>query len=94
MVDQGQLVVKPDPFTVAAGYDGRSTARKALEDARTALAAWNPTRRKYRIGDREMEFASTADIIKLITWWEQQVSREDVLAGRAENVGRRIFSRI
>ena len=93
-VDSGQVQVLPDPRQVAAGADTRSPARRALDDARAALAAWNPTRRRYRIGGREMEFQATADIIKLITWWEQQVKAEEQLAGRAERVGRRIHSRI
>ena len=93
-VDSGQITLKPDPRTVAAGVDTRSQGRKALEDLRAALAAWTPLRRRYRIGDREMEFQSPADIIKLITWWEQQVAAEDLLAGRAERPARRIYSRI
>lgn len=93
-VDAGQIVVKPNPRTLVAGTDTRSQAEKALADAKAALAAWTPTRRRYRIGEREMEFNSPADIIKLITWWEQQVAAENVMAGRAERPARRIFSRI
>ena len=90
----GQLLVKPDPALLAAGYDGRSQARKALDDAKAAFAAWSPTSRRYKIGDREMEFNAAGDIIKLITYWEQQVQNEDLLAGRAERVSRRIYTRI
>jgi hypothetical protein len=93
-LEQGQLTVKQNPRTAGAGYDGRSQARKALDDARAAFAAWSPVKRRYKIGEREMEFNSTAEIIKLITWWEQQVMAEDLQAGRAEKIGRRIFSRI
>lgn len=90
----GQATVLPDPRQAQPGADTRSPARRALEDARNALAAWNPTRRRYKIGEREMEFNGTADIIKLITWWEQQVAQEDRLAGRAVPTVRRIHSRI
>ena len=93
-VESGQVTILPNPRTVAAGYDNRSQARKALDDAKAALAAWSPTRRRYKIGEREMEFNSTADIIKLITYWEAQVKSEDILAGRAEKPARRIYSRI
>jgi hypothetical protein len=93
-VAEGQVTIDPDPANLAAGFDGRSQARKALDDARAALAAFSPARKRYRIGDREMEFNSPADIIKLISYWERQVQAEDVLAGRAERVGRRIFTRI
>lgn len=93
----GQLVVKPNPANLSAGYDGRSLARRTLDDLRAAFATWSAsggTTRRYKIGEREREFNSAADIIKLITYWEQQVHAEDVLAGRAEKIGRRIFSRI
>lgn len=93
-VDDGQIRVKPNPRTLAAGHDGRTLAHKALDDAKAALAAWKPTQRRYKIGEREMEFNSSAEIIRHITYWEQQVKAEDVLAGRAEKVGRRIYSRI
>lgn len=92
--DSGQIVIKPSLLTVPAGYDGRSPAAKALDDARAAFYAWNPTQRRYRIGYREMEFNSTADILKKIRQLEQEVRSEDVLAGRIKSVGRRIFSRI
>lgn len=93
-VQSGQIVVKPDPRTAAAGLDSRSEARKALDQAKAALASWTPTTRRYRIGDREREFNSAAEIIKLITYWEQKVQEEDRLAGRAETIGRRIYTRL
>ena len=93
-VQSGQIVVTPNPRTAAPGLDSRSQARKALDDAKTAFAAWAPTKKRYRIGDREMEFNTAAEIIKLITYWESKVAEEDRLAGRAEKIGRRIYSRI
>ncbi len=75
-VDAGQIVVKANPRTVAAGYDGRSVAEKALDQARAALAAWTPSTRRYRIGDREHEFASKADIVGVINYWQTEVARE------------------
>lgn len=83
-VDAGQIVVQPDPRNVGAGHDGRSVARKALEDARTAFAAWSPTRRRYRIGMREMEFGTAADILVQVHYWEREVEKEDAAAARAK----------
>lgn len=88
-VQTGQLVVTPDPRTVASGADSRSQAHRALEDARTALAAWTPTKRRYRIGDREMEFNTTADIVKAINYWELQVQRENQAARAAAGLPNR-----
>jgi hypothetical protein len=75
-VDQGQITIKPNPFAVPVGYDGRTQAEKALDQAKAALAAWTPSQRKYRIGEREMEFNSPADIIQAVNYWENQVARE------------------
>lgn len=96
-VDSGQITVTPNPRTVAAGTDLRSEARKALEDLKTAHAAYvasNGTVASYQIADRQRTFRSVAEIVKLITYYEQQVAKEDALAGRTEKIGRRIFSRI
>lgn len=76
-LEHGQLTVKANPRTVGAGYDGRSQARKALEDLNAALAGWSPLKRRYKIGEREMEFNSPAEILKLISFWEGRVAEED-----------------
>lgn len=75
-VDRGQISIRQDPRTAVAGYDGRSQAEKALADTKIAMAAWTPTTRSYRIGDREMTFATKADIVGLINHWEIEVKRE------------------
>jgi hypothetical protein len=96
-VDSGQITIKPNPRTVAAGYDGRSEARKALEQARAALTTYTASQgmtKSYKIADRERVFNSAAEIIKLITYLEAQVTEEERLAGRAEKPSRRIYSRI
>ena len=74
-VDTGQLTILPNLRTATAG-DTRSQAEKALAAARAAFAAWTPTQRRYKIGEREMEFNSTAEILRTISYWEQQVARE------------------
>ena len=89
-----QLQILPNPRTAAAGIDTRSTARKALDDLNAALAAWNPLRKSYTIGDRTMEFNSTAEIIKLINHWQLQVDAEDRTAGRKARMPRRIYTRL
>lgn len=75
-VTSGQTVVRPDPRAAAPGLDTRSLARKALDDARAAFAAWTPTSRSYRIGDRERVFNSTAEILRVISYWQMEVNRE------------------
>lgn len=82
-LEAGQLQVVAGLIGAAAGTDTRTQAERALDDAKAALAAWTPTTRRYRIGGREMEFASTADIIAVISHWQAQVNRERAAASLA-----------
>lgn len=86
-VDQGRILVLADfrSGTAASALDGRSQARKTLEDLKTALAAMsaNPARKSYTIGDVSVTFADTADIIRRISYWEAEVAREESAAAIA-----------
>lgn len=93
-VGSAQLLVQPDPRTQAAGFDGRSAARKALDDARAAYHAFDPSRRRYKIGEREMEFNSAGEILKKIQQLERDVLAEEIAAGRSVPTPRRIYSRL
>ena len=83
-VDSGQLTVQADPASVAVGTDTRSPAARALADARAAYYAWTPTKRSYRIGDREMVFNSAAEILQHVNNLEIEVSREENVAAKAK----------
>ena len=85
-VESGQITVKANPRTVAAGYDGRSVAEKAYDQALAALAAWTPTTRKYRINDREMEFSSKADAVGAVHFWQGEVAKERRAAALAKGL--------
>lgn len=93
-ISSGSIVVRADPATIAAGFDTRTSARVALDNARAARDAWNPTQRRYKIGEREREFNSVAEILKLIAHLETEVLKEDRLAGRVPKIGRRIYTRM
>jgi hypothetical protein len=73
----GLVTILPDPAAVAPGTDSRSQARKAVDDLKVALAAWNPLRRSYSIGDTTMTFNGTAEILRLLSYWEAQLAGED-----------------
>jgi hypothetical protein len=75
-VDTGSIILVGDPRTVTAPYDLRTTAEKALEDAKAAMAAWSPTTMRYKIGDREMWFSTRADIVGVVSYWQVEVNRE------------------
>jgi hypothetical protein len=82
-LEAGQLQVVAGLISAAAGTDTRSQAQKALDDAKTALAAWTPTQKRYRIGGREMEFNDSSEIIAIITHWTTEVKREQAAASMA-----------
>jgi hypothetical protein len=79
-IDSGQVVIQPNPRAAAAGADSRSQAERARDDCKAALAAFaggtNSGVRRYRIGEREMEFSNRADVVKELTYWENEVARE------------------
>lgn len=82
-VGTGQISIKPDPATMAAGTDTRSQAERAVADLKAALAAWSPVRKSYAIGDVQMTFNSTADILQLLSFWESALLRERQAAALA-----------
>jgi len=93
-VGSRQVQVQPNPRNMAAGFDGRSAARKALDDARTAFYAFNPTKKRYKIGEREFEFNTASEILVKIHQLEREVQKEDIAAGIVTRPARRIFSRL
>lgn len=82
-LEAGQLQVVAGLIGAAAGTDTRSQAQRALDDAKAAFAAWTPTTRRYRIAGREMEFADTGEIIKVVQYWENEVRREQTAEAMA-----------
>jgi hypothetical protein len=87
-ITSGVLTLLADPRT-ATTLDERSQARKALDDAKTAYAAWTPTTLRYKIGEREMWFNSRAEIVETISYWQNEVNRE----GNAEALSKGLKSR-
>lgn len=88
-VDRGQIVVQPDPRTLPAGHDGRSQALRALEQLRAAFATFSASKgtvRRYKIGEREMEFNAASEILMQIRYWEQQLANETAAANLAKGL--------
>jgi hypothetical protein len=88
-VSQAQLTVAPDPRALAAGTDTRTPPRKTLDDLLAARAVWATTNgrtRRYKIGDREREFASAAELDAEIRFWQGQLAQEDAAARLAAGV--------
>ncbi|MEY2892233.1 MAG: hypothetical protein RJA98_2141 [Pseudomonadota bacterium] len=90
-VASGELVVRADPRTAAVGVDARTENQRALDDARAAFRSWNPTMRRYKIGEREREFNAVSEILALIRYLEAQVALETGTA--RPGAGGRIFYR-
>ena len=89
-VDRGTLTIRPDLTQAVAGYDGRSQAKKELDDAHAALAGFRASRgriKKYTIGTRTMEFESIAEILAEISYWKMRVANEDTASSLAAGLG-------
>lgn len=92
-----QVAVLPDLRALAGGYDGRSLAQRTLDDCKAAFATFSSTRgtqRRYKIGEREMEFNAAAEIIKQIQFWQAEVNREAGKAGARPATSGRIHTRL
>jgi len=97
-VSSSAITISPDLAAQASGYDARSTARKAMDDLRAALAQWIATQghiTTYTIDGVSQTFASAADLRARITWLEKEVAREDAAAKMASGLGtsRRVLVR-
>lgn len=89
-VGNGRLTILPDITSAAAGYDGRSQAEKALADAESALASFKASQgkiKKYKIGTREMEFATVPEILEVISYWKAKLMNERTAQDIANGLG-------
>lgn len=96
--ESGELDVQPDPATQVQGYDGRTQAAKAVDDLKVAMATFQSTSgrvKSYTIGSRQMEFESTVEIVKMMSYWQGELSREERVKSIAKGLGdpQRIFAR-
>jgi hypothetical protein len=97
-LSRGSIKIRPNLAAQAAGFEARSTARKALDDLRAALVTWlasNGQVQEYEIAGRKMKYASAADIQSRIAIVEREVAREDAADKLAAglNPARRILVR-
>ena len=97
-VGSGSITIKADLVAQLAGYDARTTARKALDDLRAALATWISTKghvQTYTIDGVQMSFASAADLKARISILEKEVAREEAAERIAAGLGsgRRVLVR-
>lgn len=77
-LQKGTMLVEAD-LTGSVSFDARSIAQKALADAENALATFSSSGgkvKKYTIGNRQMEFATIAEILESISYWKIRVANE------------------
>lgn len=65
----------------------------ALKTAYKEHAANRGLTKRYKIKDREMEFADLADLLKQIRYWQTQVNRLEAALGLRNSQPRRIITR-
>lgn len=97
VVDEGTVTLLPN-LSIATAYDGRSQAEVALADAKAALAEFQSSGgrvKSYSIAGRSMEFDAAGDILKLVSYWQIEVTREQAAKAVAKGLAdpRRIYLR-
>jgi hypothetical protein len=86
----GRLVITPDLSALAAPFDGRSTAAKALEACEAAMATFNATGgkiKRYDIAGRTMEFQTIGELMQLHAFWKLKVASESTVSQIAQGLG-------
>ena len=76
----GTVMVEPNPDE-AADFDGRSLARKALDDALAALADFmkdGGKAKSYTIGTRSITYRDISEIKDAIAFWRGIVRQEEI----------------
>lgn len=93
-IERGTLRVLPDLAAAGDGYDGRSAAQIAL-DAINAVLEKRATldQERYRINNRELYRTPIADLIKLRSFYAQQVRRENACRAGRSTFGRQVLVR-
>lgn len=84
-VGRGVMLIRADLAAVGP-VDARTQAARAVDDLRAALATFKATSgrvRRYRIADREVEFESLGDLLKLLQYWTRELQAEQAAAGVA-----------
>lgn len=94
----GQVVISPDPTTLAAGTDTRSAAEIALASVQALLQGKASSGTlEYSINGRQLKSYSMAELLRLESKLKGDVNREAVAAGKpspyAANRIQRIFTR-
>lgn len=93
-LENGTIRVLPDLLAEAEGYDGRTQAQIAL-DAIEAVLGKRATidQERYRINNRELYRTSISDLLKLRSFYVEQVRRENGCATGRSRFGRQIAVR-
>lgn len=89
-VARGEVSIAQDIVAATTGFDGRSTAERALSDAESALAnltASGKKTKKYTIGQRNAEYYTAAELLVAISYWRIRVSNERASKSISDGLG-------
>ena len=98
-VSTGTVTVEPDAANLVPGTDTRSQAEKAVADLKAAYATFVGSQghiAEYEIAGRRMKFASGADIVQKLSFWQGELSSERAAKAVAAGLPdpRRIYLRV
>lgn len=89
-ISSGQVPVIADLALAGPGYDARTPAQIALEDAELALASFKGSGgriRSYTIAGRTLTFDSSAELLQICNYWRLRVANEQRAARAAAGLG-------
>lgn len=93
-IETGTMRVLPDITAAGDGYDGRSPARIALDAINAVLEKRaSLDQERYRINNRELYRTPISDLLKLRSFYVQQVKREDACKAGRSTFGRQVLVR-
>jgi hypothetical protein len=97
-VASGQVQIRPDPRTVAPGYDNRTPARAALDAANAAMASYGSKAylQSISVAGKTMSFQSPERFMAWRSALQSEVAREEAAGGTttAPGAGRRFLVRV
>jgi hypothetical protein len=82
----GQIQIIADPAAAVAGYDGRSHARKMLDQIEAALEAFSFGVKSYTIGNRSMTKTDMPEILVMRDRYAAYVANEEAAAKAASGL--------
>jgi hypothetical protein len=93
--ESGQIVIAPNPATVAVGTELRSSARVALDNIEATIEGRATSAvLEYEINGRQLRYLSPADLMALQKYFAGKVALEDATAAGSQAHKGKVYVRL